>query len=144
MTLDMNIAFRQWGQAKRSLNFSFHIVSDYVARMNSMYEENQSFIPESFMALYLDKGHFKPSLPRAELTARYELCEDLAQLLVNTASNQQFELGITEDDAMERCWRGLLVPPSLTTSEEAFWVVCRLAELLSWPLPQSPWTSAPE
>jgi hypothetical protein len=111
--------------------------------MNSMYEENQSFVPESFMALYLDKGKFKPSLPRAELSARYELCEDLAQLLVNTASNQQFELGITEDDALERCWRGLLVPPSLTTPEEAFWVVCRLAELLSWPFPQSPWAIDP-
>ena len=108
-----------------------------------MYEENQSFVPESFMALYLDKGQFKPSLPRAELTARYELCEDLAQLLVNTASNQQFELGITEDDALERCWRGLLVPPSLPTPEEAFWVVCRLAELLSWPFPQSPWAIDP-
>ena len=104
-----------------------------------MYEENQSFVPESFMALYLDKGRYKPSLPRAELTARYELCEDLAHLLVETASTQQFDLGITEDDALERCWRGLLVAPSVATPNEAFWVVCRLAELLSWPLPQSPW-----
>jgi hypothetical protein len=105
-----------------------------------MYEENQSFVPESFMALYLDKGRFKPSLPRAELTARYEMCEDLAHLLVETASTQQFDLGITEDDALERCWRGLLGSPAVTTPEEAFWVVCRLAELLSWPLPETPWT----
>jgi len=143
MTLDMEFDLKQLGTGKWCLNFSTNIVSDYVARMICMYEENQSFVPESFMALYMDKGQFKPSLPRAELTARYELCEDLAQLLVNTASTQQFELGITEDDALERCWRGLLVPPSLTTPEEAFWVVCRLAELLSWPLPQSPWTSEP-
>jgi hypothetical protein len=102
-------------------------------------EENQSFVPESFMALYLDKGRYKPSLPRAELTARYEMCEDLAHLLVETASTQQFELGITEDDALERCWRGLLVEPAVTTPDEAFWVVCRLAELLSWPFPQTPW-----
>lgn len=106
-----------------------------------MYEENQSFVPESFMALYVDKGRFKPSLPREALTARYEMCEDLAQLLVNTASNQQFELGITEYDALERCWRGLLVSPDVTTPDEAFWVICRLAELLSWPLPTSPWPS---
>jgi hypothetical protein len=106
-----------------------------------MYEENQSFVPESFMALYVDKSRFKPSLPRAELTARYEMCEDLAHLLVNTASTQQFDLGITEDDALERCWRGLLDSPSVTTKAEAFWVVSRLAELLSWPLPEVPWTS---
>jgi hypothetical protein len=93
------------------------------------------------MALYLDKGRFKPSLPRAELTSRYEMCEDLAHLLVDTASTQQFELGITEDDALERCWRGLLVAPSVATPEEAFWVVCRLAELLSWPMPQSTWAA---
>ena len=104
-----------------------------------MDEDNQSFVPESFVALFVKPGHYKPSLLRTEILKRYELCEDLAQLLVNTASNQQFELGITEDDALERCWRGLLVPPSLTTPEEAFWVVCRLAELLSWPFPQSPW-----
>jgi hypothetical protein len=102
-------------------------------------EENQSFVPESFMALYLDKGRYKPSLPRAELTARYEMCEDLAHLLVETASTQQFDLGITEDDALERCWRGLLVEPAVITPDEAFWVVCRLAELLSWPFPQTPW-----
>jgi len=104
-----------------------------------MFEENQNFVPESFMSLYVDKGRFKPSLPRAELTARYEMCEDLANLLVDPASTQQFDLGITEDDALERCWRGLLVEPSVTTPEEAFWVVCRLAELLSWPMPQSIW-----
>ena len=91
------------------------------------------------MALYLDKGRYKPSLPRAELTARYEMCEDLAHLLVETASTQQFDLGITEDDALERCWRGLLVEPAVITPDEAFWVVCRLAELLSWPFPQTPW-----
>lgn len=107
-----------------------------------MYEENQSFVPESFMALYLDKGRTKPNLPRAELTHRYEMCEDMANLLVDTASNQQFQLGITEEDALERCWRGLLVEPVLVTTEEAFWVVCRLAELLSWTIPAAAWPSA--
>ena len=107
-----------------------------------MYEENQSFVPESFMALYVEKGQYKPSLPRAELTQRYEWCEDMANMLVDTASTQQFQLGITEEDVLERCWRGLMVEPTSISSVESFWVVCRLAELLSWPIPQAQWTLA--
>lgn len=106
-----------------------------------MYEENQSFIPDAFMALYLDKGQYKPSLSRSDLTRRYEFCEDMAQILTETASTQQFQLGITEEDALERCWRGLLVEPVTMSSAESFWVVCRLAELLSWPIPPLPWPS---
>ena len=104
-----------------------------------MYEENQSFVPETFMALYLDKGRVKPRLARADLSARYELCEDMANMLIDPVGSQQFQLGITEDDALERCWRGLLLAPEITSPEESFWVVCRLAELLSWPIPQSAW-----
>jgi hypothetical protein len=105
-----------------------------------MYEENQSFVPESFMALYVKPGQYKPSLPRAELTARYELCEDMAHMLMDTASVQQFQLGIAEDDALQRCWLGLKLEPMAITSDEAFWVVCRMAELLSWPMPEAPWS----
>ena len=105
-----------------------------------MYEENQSEIPESFMLLYVKPHQHKPSLPRAELTQRYELCEDLANMLVDTVSTQQFQLGITEDDALEKCWRGLLEQPDLVNGPESFWVVCRLAELLGWTLPESTWT----
>ena len=104
-----------------------------------MYEENQSFVPESFMSLYLDKGRVKPRLTRTDLSARYELCEDMANMLIDTASSQQFQLGITEDDALERCWRGLLMTTATASPEESFWVVCRLAELLSWPIPPAPW-----
>jgi hypothetical protein len=107
-----------------------------------MYEENQSFVPESFMALYVKPGQYKPSMPRAELTTRYEWCEDMAHMLMDTASVQQFQLGIAEDDALQRCWLGLKSEPSTRSSDEAFWVVCRMAELLSWPLPKSPWVEA--
>ena len=102
-----------------------------------MYEENQSFVPESFLSLYVKPGQYKPSLPRNELTQRYEFCEDMANMLVDTVSTQQFQLGITENDALEKCWQGLLATRLQMNSEEAFWVVCRLAELLSWPIPES-------
>ena len=92
------------------------------------------------MMLYVKPHQYKPSLPRAELTQRYELCEDLANMLVDNVSTQQFQLGITEDDALEKCWRGLLLQPELVNGAESFWVVCRLAEILAWPLPESTWS----
>lgn len=106
-----------------------------------MYEENQSFVPESFLKLFIKPGQFKPSLPRNELTQRYELCEDMANMLMDPVSTQQFQLGIDESDALEKSWHGLLESPLLLHREEAFWVVCRLAELLSWPIPEGQWAS---
>ena len=51
-----------------------------------MYEENQSFVPESFVALYVKPGQYKTSLPKAEVMQRYELCEDLANMLQDPIS----------------------------------------------------------
>ena len=102
-----------------------------------MTEEFQIHIPPSFMALYVPPGKIKPPLGQREMAARYELCEDMAQLLTEQAANLQFQLGITEDLALERCLQGLLATPDVLIETEARWVVCRLAELLNWPLP--PW-----
>ena len=55
------------------------------------------------MALYVDPGRYKPRIGRAEMIRRYELCEDMANMLMDTASTQQFDLGITPDDVLERC-----------------------------------------
>lgn len=87
------------------------------------------------MALYVPPGKIKPTLGQREMAARYELCEDMAQLLTEQAANLQFQLGITEDLALERCLQGLLATPDVLIEAEARWVVCRLAELLNWPLP---------
>ncbi|WP_341685467.1 ATPase with chaperone activity, partial [Limnohabitans sp.] len=100
-----------------------------------MDDGNQILIPHSFAALYVPVGKIKPSIGRDEMAARYELCEDLAQLLTEQAANQQFQLGITEDLALERCLHGLLTTPDVVSELEARWVICRLAELLHWPLP---------
>lgn len=92
-------------------------------------------IPPSFMALYLDAGRQKPSAPRAVVAARYELCEDLASLLTETAKNMLFSLGITEQQVLERCHRGLASDEegAVVSEAEAQWVTRRLAELLNWP-----------
>ena len=105
-----------------------------------MSDEFQLYIPPSFMALFVPPGKIKPSIGQREMAARYELCEDMAQLLTEQAANQQFQLGITDDLALERCLQGLMASPEVVNEAEARWVVCRLAELLHWPLPE--WAEA--
>ena len=100
-----------------------------------MDEGNQLYIPASFLALYVPPGKTKPTLGARDMASRHELCEDMAQLLTEQAANLQFQLGITEALALERCLQGLLATPEVLAEAEARWVVCRLAELLHWPLP---------
>lgn len=102
-----------------------------------MSEDNQIYIPESFMALFLQPGRYKPTASHAEIAARYELCEDLAQMLTETASNMQFSLGITEHDVLMQCLRGLQAPGAVVSVPESVWVVHRLAEVLQWPALQA-------
>lgn len=101
-----------------------------------MTDEFQIDIPPSFMALYVPPGKIKPTLGQRDLAGRYELCEDLANLLTEKAANLQFTLGITEDLVLLQCETGLLTSPAVVTPLEARWVVCRLAELLQWPMDQ--------
>ena len=110
-----------------------------------MYDHNQLEIPDSFVALYLVAGRVKPSASRAEIAARYELCEDLATHLYEYARAQHHDLGISEDEVLRRCRLGLLADSSAWTEAEANWVVRRLAELEGWePLaPERP-ASAPD
>ena len=99
-----------------------------------MTDEYQIDIPPSFVALYLDPGRTKPNASRQVIGARYEFCEDLATMLTDHARTMLFDLGITEDDVLERCHRGLMVEASGVNGAESQWVVCRLAELLGWPI----------
>ena len=96
---------------------------------------SQIEIPPSFIALYVPPGRSKPSAGFEEILSRYEFCEDMANLLTETARNMQFSLGITEADVLARVQQGLVVEDSAFTSTEAQWVVCRLAELLAWAMP---------
>jgi hypothetical protein len=100
-----------------------------------MYDHNQLDVPDSFMALFLEPGRRRPSAPRAVVTARYEFCEDLANHLFEYARGLHHDLGIAEDEVLGRVRRGLLVPSSGASAEEAGWIVRRLAELEGWPWP---------
>jgi hypothetical protein len=97
-----------------------------------MSEENQFTVPPSFIALFVPPGRSKPTETRDHIAQRYELCEDLAQMLTEQANTKKWELGVTESDVLERMERGLQAEGSVVTEPEARWVVRRLAELLEW------------
>lgn len=103
-----------------------------------MSDEYQIPIPPSFHAVHADlRGRLQ--LPLRDFRARYELCEDLSQSLVEPAQALRFDLGVTEADVLQRMARGLQLPASGLAPAEAGWVLRRLAELLDWP-----WTPLPE
>lgn len=97
-----------------------------------MPDENQILIPQSFMALFVTHGHFKPDAPLETVTSRYELCEDMACMLTEHAQTMLFKLSLTEDDVLTRCHQGLIAETSVFTKQESDWVIRRLAELLAW------------
>lgn len=100
-----------------------------------MSDDNQFIVPPSFIALFVPPGGIKPRASREHIAERYEFCEDLAQMLTETASTKLFELSVAEADVLERIHRGLLVEGAPVDADEARWVVTRLAELLGWPAP---------
>ena len=102
-----------------------------------MSDDNQIIVPPSFIALFVPPGRLRPTEPREHIAARYELCEDLAQMLCETALTQRATLGVTELDVLERVHRGL-GEGGIVSEAEAAWVLRRLAELLDWP----PWPAA--
>jgi hypothetical protein len=97
-------------------------------------EDSQIRVPERFIALFIEPGRIKPRLSRTEIETRHELCEDLAQMLTDTAREQAWALGITGDDVLERIRRGLPGCGLEIDPAEQGWVIGRLAELMGWPI----------
>lgn len=94
--------------------------------------DNQIHIPPSFLALYTDPLRHKLLATHAHILARYEWCEDMAQLLTDTAQQAQFKLGLSEQVVLERVTLGLQHPEAQCSPEETRWLQHRLAELLNW------------
>lgn len=94
-----------------------------------MSDEYQIPIPPSFTAVHADpRGRLR--LPLAQFRQRYELCEDLAQALVERARALEHDLGVTRQDVLARIAEGLQPPASGLEEGEAGWVLRRLQELL--------------
>jgi hypothetical protein len=97
-----------------------------------VHDDNQTFVAESFIALYCDARH-RLTASRETVCARHEFCEDLANLLTEQCTTVHFRDGLDEATVLENCRVGLLVEPSVVSADEAVWVVRRAAELLGWP-----------
>ncbi|MGE0800789.1 MAG: hypothetical protein AB7G13_34100 [Lautropia sp.] len=102
-----------------------------------MYDEDQTWMPPSFRSLHCDRRD-RLLITAPELKRRYELCEDLAQSLIEYSRGVHHDLGVAEDEVLRRCRLGLLVEPAQVTPAEATWIVARLAELQNWPWPDAP------
>lgn len=96
-----------------------------------MSEGSQILVPPSFTALFVPPGRIKPTESYAVIEQRYELCEDFAQMLVDQARTQQWSLGITQEDVLERMAQGLSAS-DVFSPDESGWILKRLAELLDW------------
>jgi hypothetical protein len=99
---------------------------------HGMSEDSQIVVPDSFVALFVEPGRHRPGASRAEIAARYEVCEDMATMLTDPARNILWQLGIHESDVLERIHAGLQAPGSGFAPAEAQWVTRRLAEILGW------------
>lgn len=102
-----------------------------------MNQLDQRPLPPSFVALFVPPGQSHPTETRQRMLMRYEFCEDLAETLVEHARTLQWQLGVAEQDILERVELGLARGEAGLNAPEARWVGCRLAELLEWPVPES-------
>ena len=100
-----------------------------------MDDPNQIEVPVSFTALFTSPSGHRLTQPMAHVRERYEICEDLAQMLTEQASANQFKSGLTEREVLEGMRTALAGEGSPVTPEEGLWVVRRLAELLGWEMP---------
>ena len=100
-------------------------------------EDQQTEIPPSFLALYADARQ-RLREPLSVVRQRYELCEDLAQLLTGQALGLSQSGTVSDQEVLQRCLDGLRSTDSGLGADEAGWTVQRLAELLGWGWPSSP------
>ena len=97
-----------------------------------MNNDCQTEIPRSFIELFMPPGSVKPNQGRSVIAARYEFCEDMAQMLVDQAATLQFKTGRSEAEVLQTIEAGLTGGDAGIRGGEAGWVVTRMAELLGW------------
>lgn len=101
-------------------------------------DENQTVLPPSFVALYVPEGRIKPTEPWPLIAQRYDLCEDMAQMLTEHAAQLQARLDAGAPQVLARIGQALLDEEARLSEPEVGWVLRRLAELLRWDAPASP------
>lgn len=101
-----------------------------------MSDDYQIDIPPSFFAVFTDPVRQRLREPIGTVRERYEVCEDLATALVEQARILAHVEVPSEDEVLQRIHAGLRSAGSGVSTDEARWVVLRLAELLGWQTPQ--------
>jgi hypothetical protein len=96
---------------------------------------NQIEVPPSFLALFASPSGYKLTQPMSAVRERYELCEDLAQMLSEQAVGALASVAGDQREVLEKMKLGLSVAGSPVQPGETTWVVTRVAELLGWELP---------
>jgi hypothetical protein len=99
-----------------------------------MDDPNQIEVPPSFVALFTSPGGQRLSEPMNVVRERYELCEDLAQMLVEQAGANLFKSGGEPAEVLEKLRLALSGPEGSLSANEAGWVATRIAELAGWDL----------
>lgn len=107
-----------------------------------MSDDYQIDIPPSFFAVFTDARQ-RLSEPIAVVRQRYEVCEDLANHLVQHAQILHHVEVPSESEILRRILAGLESPDAGVSGAEARWIVQRLAELLGWAAPPFDDTPAP-
>jgi hypothetical protein len=97
-----------------------------------MDDSNQIEVPPSFVALFASPTGHKLLEPMSVVRQRYELCEDLAQMLTEQAATVRFKSDASEREVLANMQAALQQEGSPVQANEAEWVVRRLAELLNW------------
>lgn len=108
----------------------------------SMEDENQIWVPPSFIAVFSDARQ-RLREPSEVVRQRYELCEDLANQLVEHAQLLYHAQAPSESGILLSLHAGLRSPDAGVSPGEADWVVSRLAELLNWDCPALPAATDP-
>ncbi len=98
-----------------------------------MEDPNQTYVPESFMAMYQQRGRLTAT--REQIETRHEFCEDLASQVSEMCRTVQFAGDLSQSAALRKCFDGLVEPPLSVSQPEARWVMCRVAEMLEWDVP---------
>lgn len=99
--------------------------------------QNQIEVPPSFTALFAAPGGQRLIEPVKVVRERYELCEDMAQMLTEQAATAQFKTGAGEHEVLAGMRHALSQGDGPLQPREAQWVVTRVAELLGWALPEA-------
>ncbi len=108
-----------------------------------MDDPNQIEVPASFQQLYTSPSGTRLTERMSVVRERYELCEDVAQSLVDHAAMALHKSGAHEREVLDAIRTGLEGDDSVVKPPEAAWVVRRLAELSGWEDPGMPDAASP-